>query len=202
MKNNFYTIWKGRKIGVFNSWKECKEHTSGFEGAQYKGFPTEIEAKNALKKSYWLFVEKKIPKIYTNKNIEMPSIAVDAACSKNPGDMEYRGVWVETKKEFFHSKIYKNGTNNIGEFLAIVHCLALLKRQNSNLPIYSDSFNALTWVKNRKCKTKLEKNKENEELFAIIERAENWLKENQYSNKILKWHTESWGEIPADFGRK
>jgi len=200
MKNNFYAVWKGRKIGVFNSWEECKEQVFGFEGAQYKGFPTEIEAENALKKSYWQSIEKKPLKL--DKNIEIPSITVDAACSGNPGNMEYRGVDTETGQQIFRSKIYKNGTNNIGEFLAIVHCLALLKQQNSNLPIYSDSVNAQIWVKNCKCKTKLEKNEENKEIFDLIQRAEIWLKNNSYTNKILKWNTENWGEIPADFGRK
>ena len=199
-KNNFYTVWKGRKIGVFSSWDDCKEQILGFEGAQYKGFPTEIEAENALKKSYWQSIEKKPLKI--GKTIETPSITVDAACSGNPGDMEYRGVDTETGTQIFRSKVYKNGTNNIGEFLAIVHCLALLKHKNSDLPIYSDSVNAQIWVKNRHCKTKLEKNEENEELFDLISRAENWLKNNSYPNKILKWNTESWGENPADFGRK
>ena len=200
MKNKFYTVWKGRKIGVFNSWEECKEQIFGFDGAQYKGFQTEIEAKNALQKSYWSFIEKKTLQI--NSNVEMPSFAVDAACSGNPGNMEYRGVRTETGKEIFRSKVFKNGTNNIGEFLAIVHCLALLKQKNSDLPIYSDSVNAQIWVKNGKCKTKLEKNEENEEIFDLIQRAEYWLKENSYTNKILKWNTEKWGEIPADFGRK
>ena len=200
MKNKFYTVWKGRKIGVFNSWEECKEQIFGFDGAQYKGFQTEIEAKNALQKSYWSFIEKKTLQI--NSNVETPSFAVDAACSGNPGNMEYRGVRTETGKEIFRSKVFKNGTNNIGEFLAIVHCLALLKQKNSDLPIYSDSVNAQIWVKNGKCKTKLEKNEENEEIFDLIQRAEYWLKENSYTNKILKWNTEKWGEIPADFGRK
>jgi ribonuclease HI len=202
-KNNFYAVWKGRKCGVFSTWNECKEQIFGFEGAQYKGFITEIEAQNALKKSYWQFVEK-IKKIESPSEsfIEKPSISVDAACSGNPGDMEYRGVDMETGKEIFRSKVYCCGTNNVGEFLAIVHCLALLKQQNSNLPIYSDSINAQIWIKNRKCNTKLKQNEQNAEIFALIEKAENWLKNNVYSNKIIKWDTEKWGEIPADFDRK
>lgn len=43
-----------------------------------------------------------------------------------------------------------NGTNNLGEFLAIVHGLAYLKKQNKNIPIYSDSRTAISWVKNKK----------------------------------------------------
>ena len=94
------------------------------------------------------------------------------------------------------------GTNNIGEFLAIVHGLALLKKKGFDMPIYSDSANAISWVRQKKCKTKLPRNEETEELFTVIERAEKWLRENTYTTRILKWETKVWGEIPADFGRK
>jgi ribonuclease HI len=70
------------------------------------------------------------------------------------------------------------------------------------MPIYSDSANAISWIKQKKCKTKLPRTAETEELFQIIERAENWLKNNKFSNRIIKWETKEWGEIPADFGRK
>ena len=104
-------------------------------------------------------------------------------------------------QEIFHfGPIY--GTNNIGEFLAIVHGLALLKQKNLNMPIYSDSRNALSWVKQKKCKTKLERTEKTEALFQLIERAEKWLKENTYTTPLLKWETDVWGEVPADFGRK
>ena len=130
------------------------------------------------------------------------SIAVDAACSGNPGLMEYQGVYTKTGELLFHQGPFKNGTNNIGEFLALVHGLAFLKQRNSSLPIYTDSKTALAWIKNKKAKTLLEKNAENAILFELIERAEKWLKENSYTTEVLKWKTEIWGEIPADFGRK
>lgn len=134
--------------------------------------------------------------------VERNAIAVDAACSGNPGAMEYRGVYLQTGREIFHYGPV-HGTNNIGEFLAIVHGLALLKQKNLPLmPIYSDSVNAQLWVSRRKCKTTLERNEKTEELYQMIERAEKWLRTNTYSNPILKWQTDKWGEIPADFGRK
>ncbi len=129
------------------------------------------------------------------------SLAVDAACSGNPGAMEYRGVHVASRQEIFHfGPMY--GTNNIGEFLAIVHGLALLKQKGFDMPIYSDSVNAINWIKQKKCKTKLPRDAKTEELFRLIERAEKWLRENTYTTRILKWETKQWGEIPADFGRK
>ena len=135
--------------------------------------------------------------------MEVPAeaIAVDAACSGNPGPMEYRGVDLRTGQQIFHFGPV-SGTNNIGEFLAIVHALALLKKANSNMTIYSDSISGMAWVRNRKAKTTLPMTPENAKLYDIIHRAENWLRTNSYPNKIIKWNTDQWGEIPADFGRK
>lgn len=129
-------------------------------------------------------------------------MAVDAACSGNPGLLEYRGVYVADRSEIFHMGPLEEGTNNIGEFLAIVHALALLKKQNKNIPVYSDSMNAIKWVIKKKCNTKLEQSEKNKLLFELIGRAEVWLQNNDYRNPILKWETKQWGEIPADFGRK
>ena len=130
------------------------------------------------------------------------AIAVDAACSGNPGAMEYRGVYLADGKEIFHYGPV-HGTNNIGEFLALVHGLALLKQKGlDTMPIYSDSVNAQLWVRKHHCKTTLVRNDETEKLYQMIERAEVWLRNNTYRNPIIKWQTDKWGEIPADFGRK
>src|SRR5690606_37218494 len=123
--------------------------------------------------------------------------------SGNPGLMEYQGVDSESSKVIFHQGPYKNGTNNIGEFLAIVLALALLKKQmHPKLPIYTDSKTAIGWVKKKKCNTKLEELPDNKELSEMIKRAEDWINKNSWENPILKWETSSWGERPADFGRK
>lgn len=128
--------------------------------------------------------------------------AVDAACSGNPGPMEYQGIDLATGQRIFHFGPMK-GTNNIGEFLAIVHALALCWQHG--LPdkiIYSDSRNAILWVQKHRCKTKLERTPQTEKLYEIIQRAENWLDTHAYRNPIVKWETREWGEVPADFGRK
>ena len=208
-KNKFFVVWKGKQPGIYSSWEECNRQVHQFEGAKFKGFATEKEAQQAFKSPYWKYIgtsnnAQKKPageKIPVGQPI-MESISVDAACSGNPGMLEYRGVYTKTGKEIFHQGPFRNGTNNIGEFLAIVHALALLKQKNSQLPLYSDSRTALKWVQQKKAKTKLEKNEENEYLFELIARAENWLQNNEYSTPLLKWETEAWGEIPADFGRK
>jgi len=204
-KQKFYVVWNGVDTGVYDSWDACKRQVEHFDGALYKSFPTKELAEKAYQSGPWNYIGKgktTKPAIIPQGNFIKDSLAVDAACSGNPGPMEYRGVYVANAQELFLKGPYQKGTNNIGEFLAIVHGLAFLKQQNMDIPIYSDSVNAMLWIKNKKCKTKLEPCEENKPLFELIERAEKWLRENVYKNEILKWETAQWGEIPADFGRK
>ena len=208
-KNKFFVVWEGKEPGIYCSWEECKRQIHGFGGALFKGFATEAEAREAIVSPCWNYIGKKVQAKqpiqadvakFGTPNFE--SIAVDGACSGNPGLMEYRGVYSKTGEELFRQGPFKNGTNNIGEFLALVHGLAFLKQKNSPLPIYTDSKTALAWIKAKKARTRLEKNNSNAILFDLIARAEIWLQQNKYTTQILKWETTVWGEIPADFGRK
>lgn len=211
-KNNFYVVWQGKNLGIYSSWEECRKNVEGFAGAQYKGFETKEEAEIALQQNYSDYVQsrpksgilkkKKVADYFSFPEIDFSALAVDAACSGNPGKMEYRAVWVSTGEPFFYQGPFDEATNNIGEFLAIVHALAQFKKQNLSTSIYSDSKIAIGWVKAKKCKTKLSPTIVNKPLFDLIRRAEFWLQNNTYSNLILKWQTDVWGEIPADFGRK
>lgn len=204
-KKKYYVVWSGIQPGIYTSWEECQAQISGVKQALYKAFDNLEEAQRAYASPPQEYIgaakkEKKVDHTLVASIIQN-ALAVDAACSGNPGMMEYRGVYIATGEEVFHfGPMF--GTNNIGEFLAIVHGLALLKQKNLDLPIYSDSYNALLWVKGKKCKTKLPRDEKSEQLFGYIDRAEKWLKENGYSTKLIKWETDKWGEIPADFGRK
>lgn len=209
-KQKYYVVWAGVTPGIYKSWTDCQLQTKGYEGAKFKSFDTREEAEEAFASSPADYLRPAGVKPTTPPPADadkLPeavipnSLAVDAACSGNPGQMEYRGVHVASRQEVFHfGPVY--GTNNIGEFLAIVHGLALLKQKGFDMPIYSDSVNAISWVRQKKCKTKLPREPRTEPLFQLIERAEKWLRENTYNTPILKWETKLWGEIPADFGRK
>lgn len=220
-KRKFYVVWAGVTPGIYESWTECQLQTKGYKGARYKSFRSREEAEEALASLPDDYIRPaasgEAPEASGKKRhpagaarpcgnrlpaaVEENSLAVDAACSGNPGAMEYRGVHVGSGQQVFHfGPVY--GTNNIGEFLAIVHGLALLKQRGLHMPIYSDSVNAINWVKKKKCRTRLPREARTETLFQLIERAEKWLHENSCDTPVLKWETQLWGEIPADFGRK
>lgn len=213
----YYVVWEGVTPGIYDSWAACQLQIKGYPAARYKSFKTREEAVAAFGGNASDHIDTRIlakgqapgsaaakpaatPALFV-KEIIWDSISVDAACSGNPGVMEYQGVDTKSRYQFFHQK-FELGTNNIGEFLAIVHALAMCKKEGKSTPIYTDSRNAMLWVKNKKCKTTLVKNARTAIVHELIARAETWLKSNTYDNKILKWETEKWGEIPADFGRK
>jgi ribonuclease HI len=207
--SKFYVIWHGKKTGIFDTWAEAQELIKGVEGAQYKSYTSLEEAQKAFKSNYWQAIQSPQKALKTSSKasglpstIVSDSIAVDAACAGNPGKLEYQGVETTTKKVLFSMGPYPKGTVNIGEFLALVHGLAFLKKHDSSIPIYSDSKTAISWIKNKQIKTNLERNAKTEDLFVLVDRAIAWLQTNTYKNKILKWETEQWGENPADYGRK
>ena len=200
-KKKHYVVWVGNQPGIYNSWAECAEQVNGFPDAKYKAFEREDHAREA-------FAQGWEQHIGTTSRFTLPpeviadSISVDAACDGSPGNLEYRGVNTKTGKELFHVGPLKNGTNNLGEFLAIVHALALLQKENDPRPIYSDSRTAMGWVKQKTVRSKLPRNESTEQVWGLAERALAWLQNNSYPNQILDWDTRKWGEIRADFGRK
>ena len=209
-KKKFYVVWNGRSKGIFETWDECRRSVEGFPDPKYKSFDNYSQAVYAYQRPAKDFIRPKLldakkDQSTSNSPATRPTNdawAVDAACSGNPGAMEYRCVDLKSREEIFHGGPFPEGTNNIGEFLAIVHALALLKKENNNKIIYTDSMTALSWVKNKKAKSKLAPSSHNRKLFDLVYRAEQWLHSNAYFTPIIKWQTQKWGEIPADFGRK
>ena len=200
-KQKYYVVWKGNNPGVYKSWEKCQKEIKNIKGALFKSFGDIEEAQKAYEMGFDKY--KKISvKDHVLDGPELNSISVDAASSGNPGIMEYQGVDTETKEVLFKMGPFNNATNNIGEFLALVHGIAILEKDLKKKIIYSDSITAMSWVRKKRCQTKLTRSKGNEEVFILVDRALLWLKENKYSAIIKKWETKNWGEIPADFGRK
>jgi len=210
-KKKFYVVWEGNKRGIYTSWAICQKQIKGFVGAKYKSFLTQELAEKAFKGNYEDYIGKTIVESTLSKEelkkIGQPitkSISVDGACN-NKGIAEYQGVFTDTKTKLFVQGPFKGGSNNLMEFLALVHGLAYLKKNKLNLPLYSDSRTAISWVWRKKIKTTIKQTTENKKVFELVDRALVWLHKNpeMISQRIiLKWETKAWGEIPADFGRK
>lgn len=229
--NKYYVVWVGREPGVYDNWSDCEEQVLNYPGAKYKGFSSAAEAAQAFRggdeennpgdlgtlligasraRGSNIGSGGKPSPARTGVNnsyLENPEIdkeawAVDASCQGNPGLMEYRGVELATGRELFRVGPFQDGTNNIGEFLAIVHALAEMNRRNEWHNIYSDSRTAMAWVRNRQVKTQLKQTDRNGKLFELLGRGLVWIRSHSWRVRIMKWETDMWGEIPADFGRK
>lgn len=206
----YYVVWEGRHTGVFEDWEDARDQVENFPGAKFKAFSTKEEAVAAFRQ-YQDEEEVPLGELLTGNRpastasfpeIDPDGWAVDASCLGNPGRMEYRGVELATGREIFRVGPFDDATNNIGEFLAIVHALALQFREGTRHTIYSDSATGMAWVRNREVKTKLTPTPRNERVFELLRRGVDWLRAHRPDVPIRKWQTELWGEIPADFGRK
>lgn len=205
-KQKFYVVWKGRTPGIYDTWEACREQVMAYPSAQYKSFERREEAESAyLSAPEPMRKAAKRPSGTARTLIgkALPeSISVDGAWNTATGVAEYQGVYTKTGELLFHQGPFEDGTNNIVEFLAIVHALGYCKKHKLAHPIYSDSRNAIGWVKKKKCGTKHPRSNRNKPLFELVDRAEAWLQTSTYTNEVLKWETKAWGENPADFGRK
>lgn len=216
-KQKFYVVWAGRNPGIYSSWAECQKQTNGYNQAKFKSYPSREQAEKAFREGWEKHWGNGATKTATrnsksksvsstgaasSEEIDYNSISVDVGTRGNPGPVEYQGVDTKTGEVIFSYGPIRKGTNNLGEFLAIVHGLAYLQKQGSNKTIYSDSYNAIKWVREKKVSTTLVKDESTAEIWALIERALHWLEHHTYENKILKWETKKWGEIKADYGRK
>lgn len=216
-KRKFYVVWVGREPGIYEDWDDCLAQVNGFPGAKFKAYEDQTVATIAYRAQSTddaSIIEEiarhnadvarercrsyaDIPEINTN------ALAVDGACSGNPGLMEYQCVRVANGERVFHLGPLADGTNNVAEYLALVHALAYLYQHNdSQTPIYSDSRTARSWVRNRGHRSKLERTAKNARIFELLARADYWLQNHRFTNPILTWDTNAWGEIPADFNRK
>ena len=220
-KQKYYVVWEGKQPGVYSTWAACKAQTDQYAGAKYKSYESKEAAEEAYRagwKGNWgtgagstsgasKFKSKsgtsgRSAGMETSEEIDYDSISVDVGTRGNPGPVEYKGVDTRTGEVLFSVGPISKGTNNLGEFLAIVHALAYLKKEGSNKTVYTDSVNAMKWLKQKKVATTLPRDNSTEEIWRMIDRAEQWLRTNMYTNKVLKWQTKQWGEIKADYGRK
>ncbi len=203
-KQKYYVVWSGKEPGIYETWSECKAQIDHYSNAKYKSFNTYNEAEAAFKQGWQkgLFGSKTSNQAIEVAEINYDSISVDVGSSGNPGIIEYKGVDTKTGEILFYKGPIQKGTNNLGEFLAIVHALAYLKKQGSSKIVYSDSQTAISWVKKKEVFTNLVRDESTKEIWELVDRALYWLRNNFYPNHIIKWKTKEWGEIKADFGRK
>ncbi|RMD97061.1 MAG: ribonuclease H, partial [Bacteroidetes bacterium] len=104
-KKKYYVVWVGAKPGIYESWDQAKAQIAGFPGAKYKSFPTKAEAERAYRQAPSNHIgkgsgsAKSKTAVVPRSKIVWNSISVDAACSGNPGVMEYQGVHTKTGQQ-------------------------------------------------------------------------------------------------------
>lgn len=206
----YYVVWVGREPGIYDNWEDARRQVEEFPGARYKGFPSKLKATEAFRTgpsetadiSRLASKQTRVVNYEAFPDIDPTALTVDASCLGNPGRMEYRCVELATGRVIFQMGPFEHGTNNIGEYLAIVHALALMAQTGDRRAIYTDSRTALSWLRRRGSNSKLKPDALNAPLLALLARADKWVSTHTWPNRVIKWDTDHWGEIPADYDRK
>ena len=143
MAKKFYAVKRGRKTGLFTVWAECAAQVKGFQGAVYKGFMTEDEARawlggaNARAEQPRAAAEMAAPSAPDADYI----IHTDGSCLRNPGGAGGWAAVIETAATGAVEE--KSGgapetTNNRMELTAALMALSAVP-EGARVALYTDS---------------------------------------------------------------
>ena len=143
MAKKFYAVKRGRKTGLYTVWAECAAQVKGFQGAVYKGFMTEDEARA------WLGgADARTEQPRAAAEMAAPSapdadyiIHTDGSCLRNPGGAGGWAAVIETAATGAVEE--KSGgdpetTNNRMELTAALMALSAVP-EGARVALYTDS---------------------------------------------------------------
>ena len=143
MAKKFYAVKRGRKTGLYTVWAECAAQVKGFQGAVYKGFMTEEEARA------WLGgADARAEQPRVAAEMAAPSapdadyiIHTDGSCLRNPGGAGGWAAVIETAATGAVEE--KSGgdpetTNNRMELTAALMALSAVP-EGARVALYTDS---------------------------------------------------------------
>ena len=143
MAKKFYAVKRGRKTGLYTVWAECAAQVKGFQGAVYKGFMTENEARA------WLGgADARTEQPRAAAEMAAPSapdadyiIHTDGSCLRNPGGAGGWAAVIETAATGAVEE--KSGgapetTNNRMELTAALMALSAVP-EGARVALYTDS---------------------------------------------------------------
>ena len=186
-----YAVWQGRRTGIFTKWEEARAQIDGYPSPGFAAFLSRAEAERELEERRRLLAPAGPP--------PEAGIAVDAACAGAVGPLEYRGIDLRTGETVFAEGPVDAGTNNLGEFLAIVRALEMLDRQEVSGPIWSESDVAIAWVGEGRHRSSVKPTDRNRELRRRLCRAELFLVDAPAPADVRRWRSDAWGAIPVEF---
>ena len=98
MANKFYAVRKGKTVGVFHSWDECKAQVDGFPGAEYKSFKSDCEAQEYLKSNS--SEREKTDNLLEKGNTFDAEIYVDGSYSEQTNEFSYGMIVLRNGEEY------------------------------------------------------------------------------------------------------
>jgi len=157
---SFYSVARGKELGIYSTWDECKPRITGFKGAIYKKFNTKEAAEQFL-------IENKQPDICETETISVKTqiidihdddftpdyyVYTDGACSKNGSSQANAGLGIffgDNDPRNTSKRVQGKQTNNTAELGAIIETYNLIKDDilyGKEISIVTDSIYAIRCV--------------------------------------------------------
>jgi ribonuclease H-related protein len=146
----FYAVRKGRKVGVFKTWAQCKEQVWGFESAKFRAFANERDAYDYISGELGKREDPSVCNIYTDGSHqrEQNYLGIGAWCRYH-GEMYHYSAEV-TRKMLDSYGVPKDieCSNDTAELIAVGEILKKLKGKEILTPIvfYSDCLGVKHWL--------------------------------------------------------
>lgn len=135
-KSKYYAVSIGKTPGIYRSWKECQEQTTGISKALYKSFSNETEAMDFM--TMYTSKKRKMESIQSSENAAMDlgldiNLSFDGGSRGNPG-LSGAGAYLIIKQNTIEGSQNKkeikishycgvNHTNNFAEYTGLVEGL-------------------------------------------------------------------------------
>jgi ribonuclease HI len=140
----YYAVAKGKSIGIFSTWEECKRETSGYKGAIFKKFKTQDQADQFLHDSTLVEEIDEFTSTISIPFIPEYYVYTDGACINNGKDNAKAGIGIyfgENDDRNVSEQIEGKQTNNCAELMAVIKTYHIIKNDiiEKKIMIVTDS---------------------------------------------------------------
>jgi ribonuclease HI len=143
--STFYVVHKGKNVGIYDTWTECKQQIVGYKGAIFKKFDNQSDADRFL--MYGRIAEVTV---IDNNFVADINVYTDGACYNNGKRNAKAGIGIYfgiDDPRNVSRRVEGKQTNNTAELTAIIVAHNILNEdiatRNKNIMIYSDSTYAI-----------------------------------------------------------
>jgi len=201
MAQSYYVVWQGHAPGIYQKWPDCRKQIENYPEPRYKKFESLDEANHAYRKGIEHYRKRKSgPQKMSRRAPKFRRDSLLVHTKVQGESMQINATYLKNNQKIFFVD-FQRGNPEIGQFLATVKALKLLRKRSPTMPVYVPSLKVLNAINHKFLYDPYLGQRHihdpwHEKLRECMFAAINWLKRNDYQNPVLHWNSTYWGEPP------